>query len=522
MPCKGSILTEWNGGPARPVSVLTAGARPATAWAAGARPVSEWAGCEIASLLSITPNTGARASSVFVILSGANFAPASTLVISGFGVVATDVIYGGSDILVATFVIDGAADLGDHDVQVDDGTGTLTGALPFTVTAAAWPSATAPKIWLEADYGINVADDDLVSVAGDWNDRGPNGLDPFVGATKGAPRYREQGFGGQGLPFIKFDNAQGLTTAQSAALNPTTSTTFIVGMRNSADANSCIIFEFSAVCLALGIQNAAASWYCGRPNTILPIVPTQILESSYNSAFGHIPLNSRFILRHQFKGSHAENKMFLNGVQTILATQLNNGIGQNPPGPCELRIGYRDPSLPGLDLDGQIAAILQYSPALSDAETAQVELYLQKWLATVPMASAGRGPILLASENFGGLVTVTVNNWAVGDGATYFGSAPSVGATYVILRFSQPIRRFGFTNPFDTYPNSRLMVACDDIDTAGTIVGAHDAKVLTSAGQREYVRYDAGFDTVIIRDTISNFHTSGVVENARFWLVGEF
>lgn len=525
MPCKGSILTEWNGAPARPVTVLAGGARPATAWAAGGRPASQWAGCELASLQSISPDEGARASSVFVILTGSNFGIGSTVIVSGYGIVVSDVIYGGPDILVATFTIAGDADLGDHDVQVQDGT-NLTGAVPFTVLAAAWPSATAPNIWLEADYGVTVGDDDLVSVAGDWQDRGPNAIHPFVGPGKGAPAYREQGFGGQGLPFIKFDNAHGLTTVKHAALSLTTSTTFIVGMRNSGDANSCIIFEFSNYCLGLGIQDAAASWYVARPNLPLATPPTQLLESSYNNAFGHIPKGSRFILRHQFKGSHATNKMFLNGVETIIGTQLNNGINaNNTNGPNEIRIGFRDASLPGLDLDGQIAAVLQYIPALSDAEALEVEAYLQKWLATVPMASAGRGPILLQFEDFG-VCTVTVSNWAASGVPVSFGSAPSVGATYVILTFSQPIRRFGMTNPFDTgsfgVPQSRLMVACDSISPAGTIEGAHDAALFTNAGQREYVRYDPGFTTVIIRDTISNFHSSGVVTDARFWMVGEF
>lgn len=398
MPCKGSILTAWNGGPAKPVSVFAGSARPASVWAGNARPVSGWAGCESTVLESISPAQGARGDAAFVILTGRNFGVGATIIVSGGGVVASNILVVDGTTIVATLNISIGAAETIRDVAVVQG-GVPTNSVPFTVTGLILPPgiATGPSFWQEADYGVVVANGAGIVNKGDWAGRGIAAgsevyKDPLV---PNAPIYRSSGLFGTALPYMEFTNDEGLSTDLVAGLGVTKSTTFLVGYRTLADANSCLWMQISSRMITLNIQDQAASAYLARANAI-PM--TVIRESSYQQAAGWIPKNVRFLIRHEYGGSHATHRLFLNGALQALPTQLNTGVGLIPEPDGLIRLGWRDPALPAFAMEGGIMAAIQIPDLISGAEIAAWETYLGKWFLAPPPVPVNPylGPITFA------------------------------------------------------------------------------------------------------------------------------
>jgi hypothetical protein len=87
------------------------------------------------TLTSISPNTGARGTTVSVILSGTNLTGTSTVSVSGGGVTASGITNGNATTVSATFAISSTAGLGARNVTVTT-TGATSNAVTFTVTGA--------------------------------------------------------------------------------------------------------------------------------------------------------------------------------------------------------------------------------------------------------------------------------------------------------------------------------------------------------------------------------------------------
>lgn len=358
---------------------------------------------------------------------------------------------------------------------------------PIVVTKASL------KLWMEADYGVVDANGAAMT---SWADRSPTGTAVTPAPTKSAPIYRTTGFGGvANLPYWDYLNAHGAKTPQLAALALTTSTEFYVVQRDAADANCAVAVLVSDV-INQGIQDAASSVYASRWNA----GHTVLNESSYNNAGGWIPKGSRKLIRHEMGGTHATHKVYLNGVQQVLPDQFVNNPGTVATSAIEARLGYRDVTLPALDMLGQFAAALVFTPVLSAAEAASVESYLTtKWLgASSPVTPrASRGPILYASQVIDG-VTVNVTLWESSSTPDFASSDHIYGR--LIFSFSEPIKRFRCTLVYG-------QIATQGIQWYRLVMGVRN---YTGPYYFDYVTGDGfapGIDnqTVQINDTVTGF-----------------
>lgn len=298
------------------------------------------------------------------------------------------------------------------------------------------------KLWLEADYGVvDAAGAALTS----WADRSPSGGNMTPGTGMTAPVYRATGFGGATLPYWEFNNAHGMKTPSLAALGLGDFTVFLVGLREVADTNGNWYEVFSTTGfgtpITQGLRPNGPALYDARQPTIT------LLESSYNEGGAWLTTNVRKLFRHESDGLNAGHKLFDNGVQKVFSgNPLTNNPGTTLPLLSSFHVGYRDSGTPSLNLRGKIAAIMAFTPKLSNAEAQSVELYLQKWLAAGPATPAAfRGPILLASQVIDG-VTVTVSLWQSSGTPDFASSDSSYGK--LIFNFSEPIKRFRATLVF--------------------------------------------------------------------------
>ncbi|MGE5644760.1 MAG: DUF4082 domain-containing protein, partial [Acidobacteriota bacterium] len=94
------------------------------------------------TLTAVSPASGLRGTTVPVTLTGTNFATGATVAVSGTGVTVSGVTVVSATQITANFVIGASATTGARNVTVTT-TGGTTGAVTFTVSAAAAPTLTA-------------------------------------------------------------------------------------------------------------------------------------------------------------------------------------------------------------------------------------------------------------------------------------------------------------------------------------------------------------------------------------------
>jgi hypothetical protein len=94
------------------------------------------------TLTSIAPNTGVRATSVPVTLTGTNLSNATAVAVSGTGVTVSNFTVVNSTTITATFTITNTATVGARSVTVNS-TGGTSNAVTFTVTAPSLPTLTS-------------------------------------------------------------------------------------------------------------------------------------------------------------------------------------------------------------------------------------------------------------------------------------------------------------------------------------------------------------------------------------------
>jgi hypothetical protein len=83
-------------------------------------------------LSSINPSAGSQGTTIAVTLQGSDFAPGSTISVSGTGVTVRPINPTGLGTMEANFIIAPAATLGGHNVTVTTSAGTST-SVTFTV-----------------------------------------------------------------------------------------------------------------------------------------------------------------------------------------------------------------------------------------------------------------------------------------------------------------------------------------------------------------------------------------------------
>jgi hypothetical protein len=132
-------------------------------------------GGPVPTLTSIRPTSGVQGKTMFMRLTGTNFAiPGSTVQVSGSGVQVTKINIDGKNTstkLTAQLVIDPGATTGQHDVTVTTPTGGTSNALPFTVTGT--PTACAVSLPLtvtgvRGNFTVNAGFGASQPIAGTW------------------------------------------------------------------------------------------------------------------------------------------------------------------------------------------------------------------------------------------------------------------------------------------------------------------------------------------------------------------
>jgi hypothetical protein len=459
MPGTDAITSTFANAVTPPASTFANGVTPPASSPAscGLAPVSIIIPCVGAApvLASVSPAAAIIGAGVTVgtdpvtlVLVGTNFTADTVVAIAGLTVLTTQLA--SSTQVTVTVAIDPAASLGNHAITATNAFGT-SDAIQLSVTSIAGLS-TRPGLWLEADAGISDASGAALTT---WQDRSGNSNHTATMTGYSAPTVRSSGFGGiSGLPYLEFNDLHGIVTPYSAALDLLDYTAFFVFLREAGDANSAIAFIVSDL-IVLGIQDSAASWYLARWATAAKLA---YRESSYNVA-SYISKNVRHVLRAEWDGAtHAGNKVYLEGVNQAIATQLNTvALPMISGGAAAVRLGFRDASLPGFNLQGKLAACVIFQGKLSAPDTATVEAYLTaKWLpvsaAVLPRST--RGPITLATQVIDG-VTIDVLTWA-DVGAADFGSIDTYNA-WTLIRFSEPIKRFRATAVYGNSSGYRPM-----------------------------------------------------------------
>lgn len=325
-------------------------------------------------ITNIAPAAIAAGDIVPLVITGQNFLVGSTVQISGLNVqVVSTTLDNPGQITVLVHALAAAA-LGARDVTVTTVVGT-SNASPLTINAS--PLPVAPVFWYEAEQGIFVANGAAITDAVPLREKAQGLLLGPAGSGLGGPIYRNTGFGGGLKPYLEFNNAHGIRNpVNDGRLSVTSFCVFIVAQRDAGDANSCLYMLTGPDHLTGDIQDIAASAYASRWNA----GHTVLLESSYNTAFGWIPKGQRLIIRQEMDGTHAGHKQFLNGVQQAIAQQLTNNPGILPSGNSYVQMGYRDnAALPGLNLQGQIAALIICSPIPTALQITAIETYLNKY-----------------------------------------------------------------------------------------------------------------------------------------------
>lgn len=520
-------MTPWTPGGSSPSSNWSGdNPNPSSAWdECGPAPDSSWVPCEATPpILDPIAQQGEPGTSIVLPLTGQNFDATAVVAIAGAGITITNTVFVDSHTLLVFLTIASTATVGARATTVTTTEGGTSNAEDFTLFHEDPPVPTPPgdlRLWVEADWGIDDASGSPVTV---WRDRSgySHHFTPATALGYSAPIYQSSGFGGiAGLPRVNFNDIHGLVTALAATMDLSSFVAMAVFRRDAGDSNSAFLYIISDT-ITIGVQDSAASSYLSRWNTVLKTI---LRESSYQTATW-VSKAVRHLMRVQWDGAtHAGHKQYLEGVQQSIPTQLNSiASPMISSGPASVRMGFRDPILPQFNLQGDHAALVIVSPKPSDADIASWETYLtNKWLQAGPPATVGHGPILVASSTIDGIL-VTVTNWVLsGDPNADFAS--SAGQEQIqVISFSQPIRKFEMTligHP--TTPNMRCAFGCDGLSPAGTIEGGVAGMAWTAAETdvRKSMQYDAGFDTVVLRNTISNVAGSSNVKNARFWLVGE-
>ncbi len=310
-----------------------------------------------------------------VTINGQYFLNTTSVTITGTLILVSNINIVSDSQLIVTFILDVAALEGVRQITVTSPNGT-SNALNITILPGMWLGITTePVCWVEADYGVVDANNANMT---QWSDRSSFGNHFTVAPTKGAPIYKSSGWAGAvSRPYWQFNNAHACKTAMAASLALTSHTMFVVFQRDGTDANSAIVFGVSDL-IAFSIQDSAASSYIARwnaPHTVLT-------ESSYHNTFGWLALNTRLHVRNEFNGTHASHKLYLSNVQQSLTNQLTGNPGTVSTGAMEVRMGYRDTSLPGFDLQGRIAMFVLYNTLLSPADATTVGGQIQtKWMS---------------------------------------------------------------------------------------------------------------------------------------------
>jgi hypothetical protein len=470
----------------------------------------------VPALYAVTPPTGAPGP-ISVMLIGANFGSSASVSVSGTLVAVSAVVVVNASLITATFTIDPAAALTARNVTVTTN-GVTAGPATFTVTAA--PGIVAgPRLWLEADYGIVDAPNALLTA---WGDRSGNAANTSTGSGMTAPTYRSTGFGGSALPYIDFEGSHGILTPTMTPLSLGSFTVFSVGLRAVADGNGNFYEHFIPAGIGAGLRNTATSIYAARMPSIT------LLQSARNTVgAGAIPTNVRKIFRHVMDGTNTGHQLYMNGVLTTFGTNPDTADpGTVASGDGSIHIGYRDSGTPSLNLTGQIAATLVYSPMLGSTDTATVETYLAKWLTGG--ATAGSGPIVLNSSVIRG-VTITVYGTVANDWTAIYQSS-GIFASLIVVTFSTPIIQFGATQSYAPYPSdtskATVMFAGGSPDPVSGLPtpGVATAAFANTNGDREFVTYLPGFTTVVM-GTLGRRPDSGYniaqFQNFRFWLPGD-
>lgn len=310
---------------------------------------------------------------VAITINGSFLSAVTAVNITGTLILVSNINIVSDNQLIVTFILDVAALEGVRQITVDTPNGT-SNAVNITILPGMWLGITTePVCWLEADYGVVDANNAAMT---QWSDRTSFANHVTVAPTKGAPIYKSSGWGTASRPYWQFNNAHGCKTAMSASLALTSHTMFVIFLRDGTDANSAIAFGVSDL-IAFSIQDSAASSYIARWNA----GHTVLTESSYHNVFGWLALNTRLHVRNEFNGTHASHKLYLSNVQQSLTNQLTGNPGTVSTGAMEVRLGYRDVTLPGFDLQGRIAAFVLYNTLLSPADATTVGGQLQtKWM----------------------------------------------------------------------------------------------------------------------------------------------
>ena len=237
--------------------------------------------------------------------------------------------------------------------------GTATGLIDVQLVTR---SSASPKVTprsfanlallLRADHGI-VAQGDRVS---SWQDQSGYQRDAAQGTAAQQPLWTDGALNDQ--PGVYFDATRILATPAFAL---STFTVFLVFRASNAG----LVYEHSP-----DVNANDGSWvYTTTGSTIAVRRGATISGKNLTANWGADSVNR--IVRHQFDGTHAGHKLFINGTDQTLTDTVVGNPGTGASSLQQLFVGARSGVV--APLNGYIMELIVYSPQLTDADAQSLE-----------------------------------------------------------------------------------------------------------------------------------------------------
>ncbi len=279
----------------------------------------------------------------------------------------------------------------------------LVAAMPLWSPAQTLPVTSGLQLWLKANAGVTTNSSGLVTK---WADQSPNGNDAVQSPTNGvaAPKLVLNSLNGK--PTLRYDGTKMcLDVADSASIAALTEDVTILALVLYDDVSGgyrCCVTKTLGNGPApfdwwnqAGSAGGAANFWLGDGN------------GHYQDNLGSNPPRLGFFNVMTFSWANGATSQYLNDRANGTGTYTT---GQPTDGGKPLRIGSRDDFV--TQLKGNVAEILIYQPALSDADRGSVINYLKtRWNLnfilppTVSITAPASGLKIAA----GGNVPVTVS-----------------------------------------------------------------------------------------------------------------
>lgn len=232
-----------------------------------------------------------------------------------------------------------------------------------------WMDISGMKLWLKADEGVTVDENGLVNR---WNDQSDHGNNARQSTSYNQPTFLKNAIGGK--PAIRF-RGNYLTIPDSLNLRPNRYTIFGVVKENSTATYQTLLsreYRKSSMWYDPYVTFMACTFGANQSNYLRGAVTTE----RHGVVRAENPNTYDITLWHLFAWKFDGINQYMYSDSNLVGTTSSVGDLDYSGGTVNFTIGSMSDSAPGEFLFGDVAEILLYDVALSDADRNRVEQYL--------------------------------------------------------------------------------------------------------------------------------------------------